>query len=122
MSNETHRDSIAEILERIAKEGLPNPRDLDVALDAILSEESAYINRLEARIEELEAKNLKLGKILEEDNSLYQVTRRSLEAHIRVLLLNDPNYIISDGGHCVLDQWRHEARHTLQIKGTDDGD
>ena len=55
MTDETHRDSIAEILERIAKEGLPNPRDLDVALDAILSEESAYINRQQARIEELEA-------------------------------------------------------------------
>lgn len=29
------RDSIADIVERVAKEGLPGPRDLDVALDAI---------------------------------------------------------------------------------------
>jgi len=65
MTDETHRDSIAEILERIAKEGLPNPRDLDVALDAILAEESAYINRQQARIEELEVENDRLKKLLE---------------------------------------------------------
>lgn len=34
------RDEIAKILETVAKDGLPHPRDLDVALDAI---ESAYM-------------------------------------------------------------------------------
>lgn len=29
------RDEVAQILETVAKEGLPGPRDLDVALDAI---------------------------------------------------------------------------------------
>lgn len=31
------RDALAEIVERVAAEGLPGPRDLDSALDAILS-------------------------------------------------------------------------------------
>lgn len=35
------RDEIARILETVAKDGLPGPRDLDVALDAI---ESAYMH------------------------------------------------------------------------------
>jgi hypothetical protein len=34
---ETERQEIAEILEIVAKDGLPGPRDLDVALDAIQS-------------------------------------------------------------------------------------
>lgn len=29
------REEIAEILKRIAEDGLPGPRDLDVAIDAI---------------------------------------------------------------------------------------
>jgi len=45
-----------------------------------------------------------------------------LEAHIRVLLDNDPNDITSDNGYCVLDTWRHEARHSLKIKVTNDHD
>lgn len=32
---EEEREEVAIILETIAKEGLPKPRDLDVALDAI---------------------------------------------------------------------------------------
>ncbi len=32
---QTPRDAVAEILTRVADEGLPMPRDLDVALDAI---------------------------------------------------------------------------------------
>lgn len=32
---EDERDEIARILEIVAKDGLPEPRDLDVALDAI---------------------------------------------------------------------------------------
>lgn len=32
---EEQRDEIARILETVAKDGLPGPRDLDVALDAI---------------------------------------------------------------------------------------
>ena len=34
---EDSRQAIADILETIAREGLPGPRDLDVALDAIES-------------------------------------------------------------------------------------
>lgn len=34
----TRRESIAEILKTVAAEGLPGPRDLDVALDAIFAE------------------------------------------------------------------------------------
>jgi hypothetical protein len=34
---EESRQAIADILEVIAKDGLPGPRDLDVALDAIES-------------------------------------------------------------------------------------
>ena len=30
------RGEIAEVLELVAKDGLPGPRDLDVALDAIM--------------------------------------------------------------------------------------
>lgn len=33
--SETQREEIARILEIIAEDGLPEPRDLDVALDAI---------------------------------------------------------------------------------------
>lgn len=33
--SEEERQDIAEILENVAREGLPGPRDLDVALDAI---------------------------------------------------------------------------------------
>lgn len=32
---EAQRNAIAEVLETVAKDGLPGPRDLDVALDAI---------------------------------------------------------------------------------------
>ncbi|AGS80937.1 hypothetical protein [Caulobacter phage Cr30] len=35
MLTDEQREEIARILEIIAEEGLPNPRDLDVALDAI---------------------------------------------------------------------------------------
>ena len=35
---EAQRDAIAKILETVARDGLPGPRDLDVALDAIQSE------------------------------------------------------------------------------------
>lgn len=35
MSERMDRDEVARILEIVAKDGLPNPRDLDVALDAI---------------------------------------------------------------------------------------
>lgn len=30
------RDELAEIIETVAREGLPEPRDMDVAIDAIL--------------------------------------------------------------------------------------
>lgn len=33
--NTAQRQKIAEILETVARDGLPGPRDLDVALDAI---------------------------------------------------------------------------------------
>ena len=33
--NESQRDEVARILEMIAKEGMPHPRNLDAALDAI---------------------------------------------------------------------------------------
>jgi hypothetical protein len=32
---ENEREAVASILETVAKDGLPSPRDLDVALDAI---------------------------------------------------------------------------------------
>lgn len=35
--NEDQRDAVARVLEDIAANGLPGPRDLDVALDAIQS-------------------------------------------------------------------------------------
>lgn len=34
--NEETREELSNILERVAREGLPDPRDLDVALDAVL--------------------------------------------------------------------------------------
>ena len=34
---EEEREEIARILEIVAKDGLPGPRDLDVAIDAIQS-------------------------------------------------------------------------------------
>jgi hypothetical protein len=43
-----------------------------------------------------------------------------LEAHIRVLLDNDPNAQLYPEWRSVLDVWRDEARHTLRIKGTND--
>ena len=33
--DDLQREEVARILEQIASEGLPHPRDLDVALDAI---------------------------------------------------------------------------------------
>lgn len=33
--NEAQREAIAKVLETVAQDGLPEPRDLDVALDAI---------------------------------------------------------------------------------------
>lgn len=36
------REEIARILEIVARDGLPGPRDLDVALDAIESALNAY--------------------------------------------------------------------------------
>lgn len=35
---------------------------------------------------------------------------------IRTLVENDPQEPISDGGHVVLDLWRHEARQALGIE------
>lgn len=35
---------------------------------------------------------------------------------IKVLLDNDPDVEIADGGHTVLDLWRHNARELLGIK------
>ncbi len=34
---EEAREEIASVLEQVARDGLPQPRDLDVAIDAILS-------------------------------------------------------------------------------------
>jgi len=44
-----------------------------------------------------------------------------LEAHIRVLLDNDPSVRLYPSWQSVLDVWRDEAKHILQVKGTDDG-
>lgn len=38
---------------------------------------------------------------------------------IQDLIDNDPNELISDAGHSVLDLWRHEARKALGPKGDD---
>lgn len=35
---------------------------------------------------------------------------------VQTLIENDPDEPISDGGHVVLDLWRHEARQALGIK------
>ena len=40
------RDEVAEVLEVVALDGLPEPRDLDVALDAIASAVSDEIEKL----------------------------------------------------------------------------
>ena len=79
MTPDTHRDSIAEILERIAKEGLDGPRDLDVALDAILAEESTYINRQQARIKELEGREQTLKCVLAGERILHEDLEDRLE-------------------------------------------
>lgn len=39
------------------------------------------------------------------------------ESMIRVLLENEPDDAVSDGGHTVLDLWRHEARAALNQEG-----
>lgn len=44
--------------------------------------------------------------------------RVEVEKLIRVLLENEPDDLVSDGGHTVLDLWRHEAR--ANQKGTSD--
>lgn len=36
-----------------------------------------------------------------------------LEGLVKVLVENDPNEFVSDGGHTVLDLWRSNARATL---------
>jgi hypothetical protein len=40
--SEQLRDDVADVLTTIAKDGLPGPRDLDVALDAIFESFKAY--------------------------------------------------------------------------------
>ncbi len=52
------RERVAVILEIIARDGLPNPHDLDVALDAIACDVAALIEA--ARREEREA-NIRLA-------------------------------------------------------------
>lgn len=39
-----------------------------------------------------------------------------LTAMVRLLLENDPTELVSDGGHTVLDLWRHDARQALGIR------
>jgi hypothetical protein len=51
--SEVWRERVAVILEIVARDGLPNPRDLDVALDAIACEVAALVEA--ARREEREA-------------------------------------------------------------------
>lgn len=40
----------------------------------------------------------------------------SLETLIRAMIENEPDDAVSDGGHTVLDLWRHEARAALEPK------
>ncbi len=49
------REEVAEVLEVIARDGLPEPRDLDVALDAIASAVSDEIEKLRAAVRGAEA-------------------------------------------------------------------
>lgn len=46
----------------------------------------------------------------------------SLENLIRAMIENEPDDIVADGGHTVLDLWRHDARAALKETGsfTDD--
>jgi hypothetical protein len=46
------REEVAEVLEVVARDGLPEPRDLDVALDAIASAVSDEIEKLRAALKE----------------------------------------------------------------------
>lgn len=44
------REEVAEVLEVVARDGFPEPRDLDVALDAIASAVSDEIEKLRAAL------------------------------------------------------------------------
>ena len=116
MTDETHRDSIAEILERIAKEGVDGPRDLDVALDAILSEESAYINRQQARIEELEATILKMGENTAEQAKYYQARIEELLVAGAAITPEKLTDLLDE-----LDMRRFEMRHKSMKGNKDEG-
>lgn len=51
-------------------------------------------------------------------NSLSGLIERveTAEYLIRVLIENDPDELIADGGHTVLDEWRYRAREFLETK------
>ena len=40
---------------------------------------------------------------------------RALESLVRAMIENEPDDLVSDGGHTVLDLWRHEARAALKV-------
>ncbi len=45
MFDDDIREDLASILEKVAQDGLKNPRDLDVALDAIFSIIEAFMEK-----------------------------------------------------------------------------
>lgn len=50
---ENIRDELAEILETVARDGLPGPRDLDVALEAVVDAVRPIVDALHDTTEEL---------------------------------------------------------------------
>ena len=123
--------------DRLIKE-LREPMDTDIrkfdehydeqrseAADCIeaLRVQEDYIEELETKLREVTTANHDIGEEFDclLDASQYQRNRiKWLEAHIQVLIDNDPNDQISDSGHSVLDLWRHEAKNLLK-KAEDDG-
>lgn len=73
----TRRDELARILEIVAADGLPQPKDLDVALDAIDAVEVAYKSKSKPAIS---VRMTRTVAIMEVSSLAYNEIKEKLEA------------------------------------------
>lgn len=102
-----------EMIERVARalhnkhyedpdyDGPLNPPILAAWESCTRSHREYWVTLARAAIEVMQDENARMQRLIQD------------------LIDNDPNELISDAGHSVLDLWRHEARKALGPKGDD---
>lgn len=102
-----------ELIEVMAQAMLEDELSVDPHSDFATvwaNESDIWLSNARAALAAIEASGVRLVPELVAEN-------KRLAGLIRVLLENEPHDAVSDGGHTVLDLWRHDARAALKEPG-----